>query len=133
MAGPPRADDRISSKAGSMNAQTLSLILVAVTMSAAAQILFKIGLTGPAPVASGVIGALLTPAIAGGLALYGVGTLVWLAALSRVEVSQAYPFVGLGFVLTALFGHYLFGDRLSLHRVAGVLLVILGIVVIART
>src|SRR5688572_27522120 len=116
-----------------MNLQTLSLILLAVTMSAVAQILFKIGLAGPAPAASSLIGALLTPAVAGGLALYGAGTLVWLTALSRVEVSQAYPFVGLGFVLTAVFGHYLFGDNLSLHRVGGVLLVIVGIVVIART
>lgn len=116
-----------------MNVQTLSLILVAVTLSAAAQILFKIGLTGSAPVAAGVIGVVLTPAVAGGLALYGVGTLAWLAALSRVEISQAYPFVGVGFVLTAIFGHYLFGDHLSLHRIVGFLLVILGIIVIART
>ena len=116
-----------------MNAQTLSLILVAVTMSAVAQILFKIGLTRPEPVATGLAGTFLSPPIVGGLALYGIGTLVWLTALSRVEVSQAYPFVGLGFVLTALLGHYMFGDNLSLSRVAGVLLVIVGIIIIART
>ena len=77
--------------------------------------------------------ALLTPAVLFGLALYGVGTLVWLTALSRVEVSQAYPFVGLGFVLTAVFGHLLFGDHISIQRAAGILLVIAGIIVIART
>jgi multidrug transporter EmrE-like cation transporter len=116
-----------------MNARTLSLILLAVTMSAVAQLLFKIGLTGPTPAASGIIGTLLSPAVAGGLALYGAGTLIWLKALSQVEVSQAYPFVGLGFVLTTILGHYLFGDNLSPHRVGGVLLVIVGIVVIARS
>ena len=77
--------------------------------------------------------ALMTPGVLLGLMLYGVGTLVWLTALSRVEVSQAYPFVGLGFVLTAIFGHFLFGDQVSLIRAAGIALVIAGIIVISRT
>jgi multidrug transporter EmrE-like cation transporter len=121
-----------------MNLQTLALILVAVTMSAGAQILFKLGLasassnpqleTGPT-----LMAALLTPGVLVGLGLYGVGTLVWLTALNRVEVSQAYPFVGLGFVLTAIFGHLVFGDQISMQRAAGIFLVIAGIVMIART
>ncbi len=122
-----------------MNAQTLSLILVAVTMSAIAQILFKLGLTGTVPAAAqhgralGLLSPLLSPGVLLGLALYGAGTLVWLAALGRVEVSQAYPFVGLGFVLTTILGYFLFGDHITFQRLAGILLVIAGIVVIART
>lgn len=123
-----------------MTMQTLALILLAVTLSAVAQILFKLGLASAAPIGAvppgqnpGLIAALLTPGVLVGLTLYGVGTLVWLTALSRVEVSQAYPFVGLGFVLTAIFGYLLFGDQISIQRVAGILMVIAGIVVIART
>ncbi|MET0408536.1 MAG: EamA family transporter [Hyphomicrobium sp.] len=122
-----------------MNLQTLALILLAVTMSAAAQILFKLGLTSAATANSasthnaGILSALLTPGVLSGLALYGLGTLVWLAALSRVEVSQAYPFVGLGFILTAIFGYFVFGDQISVQRGAGILLVIAGIVAIARS
>ncbi|MBS0231906.1 MAG: EamA family transporter [Proteobacteria bacterium] len=122
-----------------MNVQTLALILIAVTISAAAQILFKLGLVSSAPAnsphggTSGLLAALLTPGVLIGLALYGVGTLVWLTALSRVEVSQAYPFVGLGFVLTAIFGYFLFDDHITLQRLGGIFLVIAGIVVIARS
>jgi multidrug transporter EmrE-like cation transporter len=122
-----------------MNLQTLTLILIAVTMSAGAQILFKLGLASAPPAdpqagaGHSLLTALLTPGVLVGLGLYGVGTLVWLTALNRVEVSQAYPFVGLGFVLTAIFGHLLFGDQITVQRAAGIFLVIAGIVLIART
>ncbi len=122
-----------------MTGRTLALILVAVSMSAGAQILFKLGLNGTGPLGSKPVGApdplatLLTPGVFLGLAVYAVGTLVWLSALNRVEVSQAYPFVGLGFVLTAIFGHLLFGDHVSFQRVIGIFLVIAGIVVVARS
>lgn len=120
-----------------MAPSTLALILVSVTLSAFAQIAFKLGVTtvrDGAPATSApatLLGYLLSPGVIAGLALYGVGTLLWLGVLSRVEVSQAYPFVGLGFVLTAVLGAVLFGDALSAPRIAGTLLVVLGIVLIA--
>ncbi len=122
-----------------MTLQTLGLILIGVTMSAAAQILFKFGLTASASKDASqgpldwLVATLLNPGVAGGLTLYALGTLVWLVALSRVDVSQAYPFVGLGFVLTAIFGHLLFGEVISAQRAAGMLLVIGGIIRVART
>lgn len=122
-----------------MALSTLALILVSVTMSAVAQIAFKFGVTaarGNAPASSAagtMLGFLLSPGVIAGLALYGVGTLLWLNVLSRVEVSQAYPFVGLGFVLTAILGAVLFGDTLTMPRIAGTLLVMLGIFLIARS
>ena len=51
-----------------------------------------------------------------GLLLYAVSMLLWLNALSKVELSQVYPFVGMGFVLTTLAGWALFGDSLSPER-----------------
>ncbi|MFC7739068.1 EamA family transporter [Roseomonas sp. GCM10028921] len=77
--------------------------------------------------------ALTTPGVLGGLALYGLGTLLWLSALSRVEVSQAYPFVALGFALTAIFGRLIFDDALGPMRLFGILIVIVGVYVIARS
>lgn len=112
-----------------MTAATLALILVSVTLSALAQISFKFGVDA----AGGrLLDALLTPGVLVGLALYGLGTLLWLSALGRVEVSQAYPFVGLGFVLTAALGGMLFGDAVTAQRLLGMVLVGGGIVLIAR-
>ncbi len=72
------------------------------------------------------------PGIIGGLALYGVGTLLWLNVLARTELSQAYPFVGLGFVITAVLGYLIFHDTFGPSRLAGTLLVIIGICLVAR-
>jgi multidrug transporter EmrE-like cation transporter len=123
-----------------MSAGTLGLILVSVSLSALAQISFKLGVTGAAhqavPVggaAAGLMGALFTPGVMVGLALYGFGTLLWLTALARVDVSQAYPFVGLGFVLTAILGYLIFGDPLTPQRIAGILVVMGGIWLVAQS
>jgi multidrug transporter EmrE-like cation transporter len=50
-----------------------------------------------------------------------------------VQVSLAYPFVGLGFVLTMLLGWAIHGDSLSVARVAGTLIISLGVVILARS
>lgn len=117
------------------------LILLSVTLSAIAQVLFKFGMSTPAvqrTLADGsaldaMLAVCLSPGVLGGLALYGIGTVLWLGVLSRTEVSQAYPFVGLGFVFTALIGYFHFGDALSLLRICGIALVIGGIFLIARS
>ena len=119
----------------------LGLILLSVSLSALAQTLFKLGMTSRAvtqALANGtatdkLLSVSFSPGVLGGLALYGIGTVLWLGVLSRTEVSQAYPFVGLGFVLTALIGYLQFGDTLNLSRICGIALVIGGIFFIARS
>ncbi len=120
---------------------TFALILLSVTLSALAQVSFKFGVSGSAmrdgaagpQSLTGMIMAMATPGIIGGLALYGIGTLLWLQVLARADLSQAYPFVGLGFVVTALFGVFLFGEAVTVTRSAGILLIIAGIYVTARS
>ena len=122
-----------------MTPGTLALILVSVTLSACAQVLFKFGVA-PVPGSVGnpsligaVIGTLFRPGILGGLALYGIGTLIWLRALAQIELSQAYPFVGLGFVMTAALGYVVFDEALGPTRLIGIALVIAGVILVGRS
>lgn len=124
-----------------MHGIILVFALVSVCMSAVAQALFKMGM-GTAGVraaladggASGVIRAVaLNPGIVGGLGLYGLGTVLWLGVLSRAELSQAYPFVGLSFVLTAVFGAVLFHDSLSPARIVGIAAIVIGVYLVGRS
>lgn len=109
---------------------TYGLIFLSVTMSALAQTSFKFGMgTEGRAFAT----ALLSPGVIAGLAMYGAGTLIWLRVLARVDLSQAYPFVGVGFVMTALIGALFFGEVVTTARWAGIVLVILGVIVIARS
>jgi multidrug transporter EmrE-like cation transporter len=119
---------------------TLGLILISVGLSALAQISFKLGISGAwsHPVGAGGVAAeltnsIFTPGVMVGLGLYGLGTLLWLTALSRVDVSQAYPFVGLGFVLTAILGYLFFGEPLSAQKIAGIMVVIGGVWLVAQS
>jgi multidrug transporter EmrE-like cation transporter len=119
----------------------LGLILLSISLSAIAQVLFKFGMSSVAVRQALAVGSPMQAAIAvflsagvlGGLSLYGIGTVLWLGVLSRTEVSQAYPFVGLGFVLTALIGYFLFGDALGPLRIVGIALVVAGIFLISRS
>ena len=122
-----------------MNAATLPLILLSVTLTAVAQLVLKRGMSASGmheALAPGWLPAALAVAsnawVIAGLALYFVGALIWLVVLNRVAVSFAYPFVGLGFVLTALLAWALLGEGLTAYRAVGTLLVTLGVALIAR-
>ena len=116
----------------------LLLIVLSVAMSACAQLLLKLGVAGPRtlPAPPGLppaLAMLLSPWVIAGLALYGVGAVVWLFVLQKLPLSAAYPFVGLGFVFTALLGVTVLGETLSAGRIAGTLLIAAGCVTVARS
>ncbi|MHB1144121.1 MAG: EamA family transporter [Thiobacillus sp.] len=115
-----------------MSLKSLILILLSVGLSAIAQIAMKAGVSGVAPSAStSVLGsylALLTaPRVLLGLACYGLGALIWLRVLSMMDVSQAYPFVAVGFVLTMALGFILLGETPHLTRMLGAGFILVGV------
>ncbi|WP_068094270.1 DMT family transporter [Novosphingobium rosa] len=118
-----------------MRLQSLLLILLSVSLSAIAQLLLKLGVTkvkqGSA-LSAGMAYA-TSPQIIGGFALYGLGAFVWLYVLSRLPLSAAYPFVGIGFVLTMAFGVLVLGESLSAMRLIGTALIAVGCVCVARS
>lgn len=116
----------------------LGLVLVAVTFSGLAQIAFKASMSGAlqgtcATLAwkSSLVSGLTNPYVILGLLLYGASSLLWLLVLSRLEVTVAYPFVGLGFVITMFLGSVLSHEPLGLTRIIGTLLVVAGVILIA--
>lgn len=68
-----------------------------------------------------------------GLFVYFSSAVVWLLVLAKIDVSLAYPFVGLGFILTALLGWLIRGEELSIGRISGTALIVLGVVLVARS
>ena len=76
---------------------------------------------------------LTEPMVLIGLGLYGIGALTWLLVLAKLDVSAAYPFLGLGFVITMLLGWLLLGESIGFLRVIGAVLISIGIVLVAST
>lgn len=76
---------------------------------------------------------LTNPVVLCGLMLYGVTAFLWLAVLSRVDLSYAYPMWALSYVVVTLAARFVLQEPVSAWRYVGLTLVCLGVVVMART
>jgi len=123
-----------------MNPISLFCILAGVGLNACAQLLLKAGVnavghfdfTRANIVPIGLKLATQLPII-GGLGCYVISVVVWVVGLSRVEVSIAYPMLSLGYVVNAFAAWYLFGEVLSVQRLIGIAIILVGVVVLARS
>jgi len=123
-----------------MTIKIFSLIIISVSLSAIAQISLKVGMSGlsvqSAMSESGMgyklfLNIFTNLYVLAGLSMYVLGAVLWLFVLARVDVSMAYPYVGIGFIITMLLGSALLGEVLSPLRVVGTLLVVGGITLIS--
>jgi multidrug transporter EmrE-like cation transporter len=118
----------------------IPLILSGVLLNALAQILLKKGMLGIGhfevqiqnlfPILQKVgtnIYILL------GLGSYVISVAVWLLVLSRVEVSYAYPFLSVGYVVVTLMGYFFFQENVSWMRMTGILIIIAGVILLSRS
>ena len=67
-----------------------------------------------------------------GMACYVISLVVWLGALSRVPVSLAYPMLSIGYVVNAFAAALLFGETLSVGKLAAIGLICVGVFMLAR-
>ena len=82
----------------------------------------------------GVLGIIFTePLVLLGLACYVLAALAWIAALTRLDLSVAYPFLALNFVLIALSASMILGESIPLLRWAGIGVICVGILLVARS
>jgi multidrug transporter EmrE-like cation transporter len=109
-------------------------------LNAIAQLLLKQGMlrVGGFALDAGALAAvapkiIANPFVWAGMLSYVVSVAVWLVVLSRVEVSYAYPMVGLGYVFATAVAWVAFGEHVSPMRLAGMFVVCIGIYIIART
>ena len=73
-----------------------------------------------------------SPMVLLGLTLYGFGTVLWLFALRQLDLSLAYPFVAMSFVMVAGSGMLFLGEPVQPTRLVGLGLIVLGLLVMAR-
>jgi multidrug transporter EmrE-like cation transporter len=115
------------------------MILLSVSSGVAGQTMIKLGVSHPgATDATSNLGSLLflilrSPYILLGLGLYGVGALAWIAVLARLDLSIAYPFLALNFVLVALVSYAALGESIPILRWMGILVICAGIFLVARS
>ncbi|NBX52494.1 MAG: 4-amino-4-deoxy-L-arabinose transferase [Proteobacteria bacterium] len=68
-----------------------------------------------------------------GFLCYGFSIITWMIALSKVEVSFAYPFLSLGYIFVMFFGYFFFNESLNLWKILGVFFILIGVLFIAKS
>lgn len=118
----------------------IPLILAVVTTNALSQILLKQGMNtiGTFAFEGGSLLRMvpvvaLNPYVVGGLAVLVFSMGLHLMALSRVELSFAYPFLSVSYVLVLLAGYIWFGEAINASRIFGVALICVGTFFVARS
>ncbi|HEY0631823.1 MAG TPA: EamA family transporter [Thermoleophilaceae bacterium] len=80
------------------------------------------------------IGDMLTnPWVLLSLASAFVAALAWMAALSHLNLSRAYPFMSASFILVLALSAVFFAEHIGLPQVLGALLIVGGLVIGSQT
>lgn len=123
-----------------MSAVALGLLLAAIVLGTCAQLLLKAGTNAVGTFAFTLDNALpvgmrlaMEPRILGGAGCYVVSLAIWIMALSRVEVSVAYPMLSVGFALNAILAWWLLGEAVTPARMLGIGVIIVGVWLVARS
>lgn len=76
---------------------------------------------------------LLDPFIISGLVSAFIASLFWMMAMTKFELSYAYPFMGLTYAIVFAIAIYLFGEAFTTYKMVGILLIMSGIYVLSRS
>jgi len=98
---------------------------------------WRIAQFGPLPVdftekLKFIFGLLFDPFIFTGFASAFLASLAWMAAMTKFDLSHAYPFMSLNFVVVLLLSSWLLSEQMTFQKVLGVGLIVFGTVIAAR-
>jgi multidrug transporter EmrE-like cation transporter len=121
-----------------VNLISLLLLIVSITFSVAGQFTLKramneVGRIGSEQVAEAgntIVRVAKEPRLWLGLTLFGISAVFWLVVLSRVDLSVAYPLVGLSYIVVVLFSKLFLQEQVTALRWLGVLVIALGITLV---
>jgi multidrug transporter EmrE-like cation transporter len=93
---------------------------------------WQVNLAGMPPGSNGdtvvfLVRLLFNPWVLSGFAAAFLASVFWMAALTKFELSHAYPFMALTFVVVVAAGGLLFGEPITMAKVAGLALIVAGV------
>lgn len=118
--------------------QAFILVFVAVCFSVTGELLLKAGMTQIGVLSFGQLATTVPRMLRQtqlwlGFASIGVGACFWLAAISRVDLSWAYPMLAMGYVLALFFAGLVLHEQVPLIRWIGAAVIVVGVYLISRS
>jgi len=115
-------------------------IALTIALTVYGQLVLKWQMSGVGPLPAGgldkigfLLRQLLNPWVFSGYMAALLASLAWMAAMTRFDIGYAYPFMSLAFVIVMGFGALFLNEALSLQKVLGTVIVMLGLVLIAKS
>ena len=118
-----------------MSWQEFCLLLLSVSASVTGQLFLKIGAgklgrVDATNALNQILSIVTTPQLLIGLACYGVGAVVYILLLTRVNLSVAGPSASLVYVFSVLLGYFIFKESIPIMRLAGLSLIVCGVILV---
>ena len=79
-----------------------------------------------------LISLLFDPFILSGFAAAFLASLAWMAAMTKFDLSHAYPFMSLNFVIVLLLSGWFLSEPMTSQKVFGIALIVFGTMIAAR-
>lgn len=76
---------------------------------------------------------LTRPLVISGFVSGILASVAWLGAVSKFELSYAYPFMSLNFVLVVLVSFLAFGEAVTLQKTVGLLVICCGVLIVGKS
>jgi multidrug transporter EmrE-like cation transporter len=119
----------------------ITLVLICVLVGAFGQIVWKQGMSRMDKITNveellkikTIFNIFTNKYIIFGIVLYGLAFILWLAAMSTLDISFMYPLLSLAYVVTAIFAVSFLGEVITFSRWAGIALVVIGCILVARS
>ncbi len=121
--------------------KSLILILCSISLAVCGQFSMKVGMNqigtismkGLANLVQILFKMFLNPLVLLGLFLYFISAIFWLVVLSRVDLSFAYPMLGLSYVMVLIISSILLRENVTALRWLGTFVICFGVFLITRT
>jgi multidrug transporter EmrE-like cation transporter len=111
--------------------QAYALLILAISLGVFGQLLLKRGmLKRPGFKIKELLSLVNNYSVILGFLLYGISTLLYLRVLANLDLSLAYPTVGLSYVLIVLLSQVLFKERVSITRWFAIILICTGVALV---
>lgn len=111
-------------------------LFIAVILASLGQVFWKLGMREIGPVSNYDISMLIkifsNLQITVGILFYAVGTIFWLIALSKKDLGYVYPFIAGTYVIVLILSYFILDEKFGVYRIAGAVVVLLGILLILK-
>ena len=117
--------------------QHIPLILSSVFLNALAQIFIRQGMLKLGSVSFNMeqiwnmaLSVFTNMYLLSGMFSYGISIILWMIVLSKVNVSLAYPFLSVGYVVPTVLAYLIFKEPLTVQKIFGIAIICLGVVIL---